>query len=300
MNTSSFSSTTSSSTTTHRLAGLKVGFLGVGNLGQALVSSLLSSRTLLPKQIFATNRSEGKLQKVAETFGIQTFQNNEELVETCDLLVVAVKPQDLFDALEPLVSFFNEGQIVMSLAAGVPIESLQKILPNVQNIVRVMPNTPSTIHQGVIGYCLSEGAESIESVVEDFLEPLGYVVAVEEGLQFDALTVAAASGTGFIYELMLYWQEWLEEHDFDSEAAEQIVLQTFLGSAMLAAQSRDVGLQDLQDKVVSKKGVTFAGLESMRELEVERALRYSFEKAVLRARQLGQSVRERRKTQNQK
>ena len=86
---------------------------------------------------------------------------------------------------------------------------------------------------------------------------------------------------------MMYWQEWLEEHGFSSEEARKITVETFLGGALLASQQEETSIEDLQRQVVSKKGVTHAGLESMRELEVERALRYSFEKAVLRDRSLG-------------
>lgn len=278
------------------LKTMNVGFMGVGNMGQALIRALISSQTLDGDRIYATNRSAGKLQKVVESFRINPLDTNEELADTCDLIVVAVKPQDFFDAVEPLTSSLSDGKILMSLAAGISIDSIQKIVPSELPIVRVMPNTPTTIQKGVIGYCLAEGSEKIEGIVQDFLRPMGLVIPVSEGDQFEAFTVAASSGPGFIYELMQYWQEWLEEHGFETEVASQIVIETFLGSSLLAAESK-ISVLDLQDKVVSKKGVTFAGLESMRELEIERALRYSFEKAALRDRELGQVIRNRRKTQ---
>lgn len=276
---------------------LKLGFLGAGNLAQIMMASLLDAKLVKAAQLVASNRTPGKLQKLESLYGISIMPTNEELIDASDVVIVAVKPQDLFDAVEPLASQFSPDQIVVSLAAGVPLNSLQKILPTVSNLVRVMPNTPSQIHRGVIGYCLSPEADDIASLIERLLEPLGYVVAVEEGMQFDALTVAAASGTGFVYEFMTYWREWLEEHDFDSDTAARITLETFLGAALLAESSAPLSVEELQDKVVSKKGVTFEGLESMRELDLERVLRYSFEKAVLRSQKLGQSIAQRRKTQ---
>ncbi len=251
-----------------------------------MIKALIDSGTIPASNISATNRSDGKLKKVVETFGIGSFQTNEELVDACDIIVLAVKPQDLTGVLEPIASSFHDGHLVLSVAAGFSLQSLQRLLPEVKGIARVMPNTPATIQKAVVGYCLADGAEFCQGSVEDFLAPLGLVVEAEEGETFEALTVSCGSGTGFVLELMLYWQEWIEEHGFDSETARSMVVQTFLGAAALAEHSASTSLGDLQDRVVSKKGVTAAGLQSMRELEIERALRYSFEKASIREQEL--------------
>ena len=268
----------------------KIGFIGAGNMGQSMIKALIDSKTVLPENLYATNRSFGSLKKVQDTFGVHGLQNNEELVDMCDIVVLAVKPQDLTQVLEPIASSFHDGHIVISVAAGFTLESLQKLLPNVKGIVRVMPNTPATIQKAVVGYCLADGAEMYQGSVEDLLSPLGLVVQAEEGGPFEALTVASGSGTGFVLELMQYWQEWIEEHGFDPETAREMTVQTFLGAAELAEHAFATSLADLQDRVVSKKGVTAAGLQSMRELELERGLRYSFEKAALREQELSKST----------
>ncbi len=118
--------------------------------------------------------------------------------------------------------------------------------------------------------------------------PLGICVKLDEGEPFEAFSVATSAGVGFIFELMLYWQEWLEERGISPELAQRMTVSTFQGTADLAALSWPQTLADLQAKVTSKKGITSAGLTSMRELEVERLLRYSFEKAALRDRELSQ------------
>jgi pyrroline-5-carboxylate reductase len=268
----------------------KIGFIGVGNMGQSMIKALIDSGTVSASNIYATNRSAGRLKKVEETFGIKPLPTNEELVDVCDIIVLAVKPQDLTEVLEPIASSFHDAHLVISVAAGFSLHSLKKLLPNVKGIVRVMPNTPATIQKAVVGYCLAEGAEMYEGSVEDFLKPLGLVVPAEEGETFEALTVSCGSGTGFVLELMMYWQEWIEEHGFDPETARQMVVQTFLGAAALAEHASTTTLNDLQDRVVSKKGVTAAGLQSMRELEIERALRYSFEKASIREQEISRGT----------
>jgi pyrroline-5-carboxylate reductase len=268
----------------------KVGFIGAGNMGQAMMKALIESETLPPANLYATNRSFGKLKKVQELYGVQPLNTNEELIDICDIVVLAVKPQDLTGVLEPIASAFHESQIVISLAAGYSLETLRKLLPNVPGLVRAMPNTPANIQKAVVGYCLAEEAEMYQATVEELLEPLGLVVQVDEGEAFEALTVSCGSGTGFVFELMQYWQEWMEEHGIDPEAAREMVVQVFLGAAELAQQSPETTLSDLQERVVSKKGVTAAGLQSMRELEIERALRYSFEKAALRDQEISRGT----------
>lgn len=266
----------------------KIGFLGAGTMSQALIRALIESQLVAPEQIFASNRSEKKLQKVMEQNHINSCSSNEELVEKCDIVFLAMKPQDLHRAIEPLAMSFRETHIVLSLAAGIPLKRLQKLLPQNPYIVRVMPNTPAQIRRAVVGYSLSTKAESIQDLVEDLLRPLGYVVEVEEGEMFEALTIAAGGGTGFVFELMQYWQDWLEDYGYESDVAQKMTIEVFLGASMLAQKSSDqFSLIELQRQVVSEKGVTFAGLESMRELEVDRLLRIAFEKAIMRDRELG-------------
>lgn len=272
------------------LGSRKFGFLGVGNMGQAVLSALIESKLVSPNRIWASNRTAGRLKKVEEAYGVNTVKNNEELVDQCDVIILGVKPQDFYSAIEPIASSFEESHIVISLAAGVSLQSIKKLLPKVSQLIRVMTNTPARIRRAVIGYCLAKGATGLEPFMDQLLEPMGYVVKVEEGDEFEALTVSTSSGIGFVFEFMQYWEEWLEEHGFSKEIARRMTIKTFLGASLLADSEEAVDIEELQRRVVSKKGVTAAGLDSMRELEIERLLRYSFEKAVLRDRELGQTL----------
>jgi len=225
------------------------------------------------------------LVKAVDTFGIQSFPTNEELVEASDIVILATKPQDFTTAIDPIASAFYEKQIFISLAAGITIEALGKKLPQCR-IARVIPNTPSSIRRGVIGYLAESDDNGLETIIEDMFSSMGYVLKAEDESQLEAMMISCSSGTGFIFELMLYFQEWLEERGFDAATTRKMVVETFAGASLLAAQQKDSSLEDLQAKVTSKKGVTSAGLESMRELEIERLLRYSFEKAALRNQEL--------------
>lgn len=263
----------------------KIGFIGLGNMGQAIIKALLSSGTLKPEQVLVHNRTPGKVQKMVSRFNVTAFDTAEELVEKADVVMLATKPQDLLELLEPLRTAFSLDKAVISLAAGISLKTLRKYIPEAQ-LVRVMPNTPIFICKAVIGFCLEKPNVVLEGLVKKLFSPLGYVVSTEEGEEFSALMVSSSSGTGFILELMKYWQDWVEENGLEPEMARKIVIETFMGAAQLAAESPDLSFDQQIVKVASKKGVTAAGLSSMRELELEGILRMSFNKALMRDHEL--------------
>ncbi len=267
----------------------KIGFLGVGNLGQAMLRAILDSGLVPKENIIISSRTERKLQKVAEEFQVKPVNTNEELIDSSDIVIIGVKPQDLYQAIEPIASTFHADHVVISLAAGISLSALTKLLPGAQKILRVMPNTAAKIRRSVIGYAATPAAQPYLPWIVELLQTMGYVVAVDDGDMMEAVTVGSSSGIGFLFELMIYWQEWLEERGFDAPTARKITTHVFAGAALLAEQNDNVSFEELQRKVTSMKGVTAAGLESMRELEIERALRISFEKAAMRDKELGKN-----------
>ncbi|MFK8138236.1 MAG: pyrroline-5-carboxylate reductase family protein [Bdellovibrionales bacterium] len=265
----------------------KVGFIGAGNLAQAIIEALMEDGTVTPDQIGLSNRTPGKMAKLKTSYeGLQVYPTNEELIDESDIIFLAMKPQDLPSAIESIVHAFNEDKIVISLAAGISLDELKSLIPTTKSIIRVMPNTASRVGEGVIGISSLESDSLIEDIIVELLSPLGLVVKVEEGDEFDALMVACASGTGFVFELMTYWEEWLVERGFDAASARAMTIKTFRGAALLAELQENISLDELRNQVTSKKGVTEAGLEKMRELELEGTLAMSFEKSVQRNKNL--------------
>jgi pyrroline-5-carboxylate reductase len=273
------------------LKHLKIGFLGAGNMSSALIRRLIETKTVTADQIFVSSRTQGKVIRMHEQFGVHIAATNESLIESVDIVVIAVKPQDFSDAVESISSIFKENQIIISLAAGLELKALKKFVPQ-GRWARVMPNTPAKMGKGVVGYCTNDKDDSaLQALVSDFLAPFGYVISVEEGDSFDTVLVAAACGTGFVLELMSYWMDWIEERGFTPEEARLITVNTFLGTAQLAQESYKTSVEALIADVASKKGVTAAGLDSMCELEIERALRISFEKSWLRNREIARDIK---------
>lgn len=266
----------------------KIGFLGAGHLAQTLIEAFIKNQSISADRIWASNRSDGKLIKLKNNFNIHIAKTNEELVSQVDIIVLATKPGDLLPALEPISSLITPDQIIISLVAGIPIYQLRKYL-RVGRLARAMPNTPSLISRGVVAYCCEKEDKGLKQTIEDLLAPLGTVVEVAEGDEFDTLLVSSSAGTGFVFEIMSYWQDWIEERGIDPHTARKITVETFLGASLLSSTEPDQRFDELVNRVASKKGVTEAGLDSMRKLELERALRLSFEKAWMRNQEIAKS-----------
>ena len=267
----------------------KIGFIGAGNMSQALIKGMVESKVIAADHIYASNRTPGKLMKLRDTFGIHTFDFNQQIVETCDIVVLAMKPQDLPEAVMELAQYFRPEQVVISLAAGISMSKLEKLIPT-GRLIRLMPNTPSLIGRGVIGVLSTSEDTIVSDIVEDLFSHLGFILKVDTEDQFDALMISCSSGTGFVFEMMMYWQDWIQEHGFSVEDSKKMTIETFLGASLLAAQSAGVDIEELQSRATSKKGITAAGLSSMRELEIERALRISFEKAAMRSQEISKQM----------
>lgn len=265
-----------------------IGFIGAGNMCAALIEGWVGQKSIPAADLRVSNRTPGKLKKLHDQWGVPSCATNEELVDQSDVVILATKPQDLLAAVEPIASAFRPEQIVISLAAGLPLRRLKKILPAGTHLVRVMANTPARVLKGTFGYCTAGPDLLVDRFMERMFKPLGFTVRLDEGEAFEAFSVATSAGVGFIFEMMIYWQEWLEERGIEPALAQQMTVSTFAGASELAARAGGQTLEELQAKVASKKGITAAGLDSLRELEMERLLRISFEKAALRDRELAE------------
>ena len=265
----------------------KVGFIGGGNLAQSIIAGLLESKTLEKDQILVSNRTDKKLKRIEEKFGVQIRSTNEEIVDECQIVIIATKPQDLMDAIEPISSSFTQDHLVISLAAGYSLDTLAKVIYEYSNLARVMCNVAVRSKNAMMGYSLYKEGPGAADTIEELFSPLGKIIEVDDDEAMSALTVSSAAGIGFVLELMQHWQDWLEGYGYDAETAKLITAQTFLGAAKLSLDNMNLSSYELINQIASKKGVTEAGLESMRETDIERVLRISFEKAFMRDRELG-------------
>ena len=188
--------------------------------------------------------------------------------------------------MQTLRSGFNVNQTFISVMAGLSIEQLQKWGLSSQRIVRLMPNIAARIGESLLPFYSYKNKNSLNAFVEELLKPMGKVMVLDNEESLNALTVASSSGLGFVFEILEYWIEWLQGQGFSYEKAREISVQTFVGAGLLAQKYSQKKIVELQKEVSSSKGVTSAGLQTIRELELERILRLGFEKASLREKEL--------------
>lgn len=259
----------------------KIGFIGAGNIGKSLIQGFLDSQTVKKENIFVSDLIPGRQKKICDRFGVVSAKSNEDVVESANVIILALRSADIMNVLEPIRSIFNPLQIVISLAPAISIESIKKVLPECR-VGRVMPSISSYVRKGVIGFCAQSSDSALEGSILDIFSPLGEMIKLNEIDEFESFSIACSSGVAFVFELMQYWQEWIEERGIDTQTARLMTVETFLGASTLASQAKVTTLEKLQARAITKRSVTEAGLSSMRELDIERLLRYSFEKASMK------------------
>lgn len=261
----------------------KLGFIGSGHITQAICKGLVTSQTILASSLYVTNRTPQKAIKLSEELGIHSCHTNEEILDVCSLIFLAVKPHDYNDLLDDISQYILPHHHIISLAAGIGTDQLKRHL-NHEKISRVIPNTAVSILRGVTGIYSTHEDQS--HILNNLFKPLGQSLIVENEEMLDSLLIATSSGLGFTLELMSYFCEWLESHGFTKAEARKLIEATFIGAGLTASLSPTKSLDVLISQVASKKGVTASGLDSMRRLELDRIIRLSLDSAQNRNEEL--------------
>ncbi|RMF56046.1 pyrroline-5-carboxylate reductase [Candidatus Woesearchaeota archaeon] len=259
---------------------IKVGFIGAGNMAGAMIKSLISNN--FTNSIVASDINEDKLKSLRNELGISTTTNNQEVVDSAEMIVIAVKPQHIDDALSGIK--VNE-QIMISIAAGIPLSKLLRYVPRA---VRVMPNTPALVGEMAGAYAFSEGFnEEEKKLVKEFLGVFGTVFELEEK-HIDAVTALSGSGPGFLAYLLQGFLSKAVELGLNKDIAYELCLKTMKGTAELLSR-KNLNPEDLIRMVASKGGTTEAGLKVLEEKEVQRILGECLEAAHKRSKELGKN-----------
>ncbi|CAM3485416.1 pyrroline-5-carboxylate reductase [Parendozoicomonas haliclonae] len=231
-------------------------FIGAGNMAGSIIGGLV--QTGWPaEQIIAAEPSNTKLDVLAETLGIRTTNNNEDAVAAADIVVLAVKPQIMKSVVEPLAASFQEHKpLIVSVAAGIPENSLNQWAGGNMAIVRCMPNTPSLVQLGASGlYANALVSDEQKSVTEQIMDAVGISKWVESEAGIDDVIALAGSAPAYFFLMMEAMIEAGEKMGVSKEAASELVIQTALGAATMAKES-DVDVAELKRRVMSPGGTT--------------------------------------------
>ena len=273
------------------LKNKKIGFIGGGNMAEAMIKGLLSASFIEAKNVFVSEPSEAKRDTLQAEYKIKVSADNRELVKKCDIVILAVKPQIVQKVLRDIASLVGRDKLVISIAAGVPIAIMDDVLRGGKNkkfsIVRTMPNTPALVQEGVTAIASGEHVRKIDvKIAHRIFEAVGRTVDVEED-QLDAVTGLSGSGPAYIFMLIEALSDAGVKMGLSREVANTLTIQTVLGSAKLARESgKHPG--ELKDMVTSPAGTTISGLHALEEGSFHTTLMNAVEDATLRSRELGQ------------
>ena len=265
--------------------GRKIAILGAGRIGEALISGLLSSQWRTPAEIAATCRREERVTELEERYGVAATLSNPEAVAGSALVVIAVKPQDIEALLGEVGGLIAPEQTVLSVAAAIPTSQIEARLSTSVPVVRAMPNTPSTVHEGIAGLCAGAHAgEEHLDLAEEALSHLGGVVRVPERAM-DAITAVSGSGPAYFALLAEAMIEAGILLGLSREISTQLVVQTMLGTAK---QLRDEKMHpvELREMVTSPGGTTIAAIRELESAGVRAAFLNAIQAAMIRSREL--------------
>lgn len=263
----------------------RIAILGAGRIGESLIAGLLSSGWRRPDDIVASGRRAERVAELEERHGITATLDNVAAASGAALVVVAVKPQDIDALLGEIGPAITSEQTVLSIVAAVPTAKLEERLAAGVPVVRAMPNTPSTVHEGVAGLCAGAHADDQHvTIAEEALAHLGSVVRVHEK-HMDAVTAVSGSGPAYFALLAEAMIEAGLLLGLSREISTQLVVQTMFGTAK---QLRDEGLHpvELREMVTSPGGTTIAAIRELESAGVRAAFLNAIQAAMTRAREL--------------
>ncbi len=263
-----------------------LGFLGAGNMAEALIRGLVETGTCLPEKIFAADPQAARLDFLARTYRMQTVTDNRALAAACPLLVLAVKPQQaevVFSGLRGALD--SQRHVIFSIAAGLTTAYLERAAGVPLRIVRLMPNTPAKLRAGATAFCLGRNAgETERRLARELFGAVGLVVEVEEKLM-NAVTALSGSGPAYVFRLCELMAEAGEELGLPREASERLSVQTLLGAARMLAEGGQSAAA-LRAAVTSAGGTTEAALQSLEDSRWAELFKAAVQKARDRARAL--------------
>jgi pyrroline-5-carboxylate reductase len=263
----------------------RLGFLGAGNMSGALIKGLLHAG-VPATQITASDVKADRLEQLRSAHGIRTTQDNHELVRDCDVIVLAVKPQGIDKVLTEVGAEVRPEQLVVSVAAGVPIDALESRLAPGTRVVRAMPNTPATVQAGATA--IASGAHAREDdmrVARELFEAVGRVVVLDESL-LDAVTGLSGSGPAYVMLIIEALADGGVKVGLHRDTALLLAAQTVFGSAQLLLETGEHPGR-LKDMVTSPGGTAIAGLHTLESGALRKTLIDAVECASKRAAELG-------------
>ena len=276
----------------------KIGFIGGGNMGEAIIGALVRSRIFPPENIFVTDVSQPRLDHLRQNYGVRTVTDNAWLFSACDIIVLAVKPQQMSQVLEQIAGSSGYGaakrKLIISIAAGIRMEKIEKILyapldeisQKKLPVIRVMPNTPALVLSGISGMVRNPHTTGTDAdAAKSVLESMGRVIEFDREELLDAVTAVSGSGPAYVFYLIEAMTQGGIEAGLSPEDAVTLTLATVEGAARLMRVKKE-SAESLRRKVTSPGGTTEAAIKVMEHNNVRRHIAAAVLAAAARSEEL--------------
>jgi len=247
---------------------IELGFIGAGNMAGALIKGLLTNGAYARENVTVFDKNASVLKDRVDAYAIRSSSSNQEVVRESPVVILAVKPQNIQQVVEEIRPEVREDHLFISIAAGIPLKLIRHILGRDIPMVRVMPNTPALVLQGMSAMAPNEMAGPVHmALAGKIFGAVGQTVVVAESMM-DAVTALSGSGPGYLFRMMECLVEAGVGVGLDQEVAKRLVIQTFVGAAQLAKETKEP-LSRLREMVTSPGGTTEAGLDALNDMRIE-------------------------------
>jgi pyrroline-5-carboxylate reductase len=266
---------------------MKIGFIGGGNMAKAIIGGLRNNGFDMAAIAVLELDAQKRTELIAE-FNVRASDNYDEIRNT-DVIVLAVKPQQLREVCQKLTSILST-QLIISIAAGIRSVNISQWMNNYQAIVRVMPNTPAQIQAGVSAlYALANVNQQQRDQATTILAAVGKTLWLDDETKMDAVTAISGSGPAYVFYLIEALQEAGIGLGLKPEEAQMLALQTFAGAGLLAAQST-TDVKTLRAQVTSKGGTTEQGIHALENANIKNIMIIAAKAAADKSRTLGDDL----------
>lgn len=263
-----------------------IGFIGCGKMASAIISGILNSNKAENFSITGSEVNDEIAKYASDRLNIEVHTDNKKLAQNSDIVFIATKPNTVTEVLNEIKENLNINTLLVSIAAGVCTEKIEKIVPQ-NRVIRIMPNTPALVKLGMFGVCKGSNASDTDlNLIENLLSVIGKCITVEEA-QMDIVTAISGSGPAFFYQVIEDMARAGEKLGLDYEKALILAAQTALGSAQMVFNRGETTVQTLIDNVATKGGCTFVGICEMKDGHSDKLFFDVIEKTAQKANALG-------------
>jgi pyrroline-5-carboxylate reductase len=268
---------------------ITLGFIGGGNMAEALIRGLLESKSITPANCSVCDIIDDRLAYLRKTYAVKTFNDPLQVVRSSQVIFLAVKPQNMAQALSSLSPIWSMDKLLISIAAGIPMDFMGSFFSETPKIIRVMPNTPALVLSAISA--LSKNSVATEkdlTLAEGFFKAIGETVLVDEG-QLDAVTGLSGSGPAYVFTIIEGITDGGVKMGLPRAVAQKLAIQTVWGSSQMA---RQMGwpLGQLKEMVTSPGGTTIHGLHILEKAGLHGLLMDAVEAATKRSKELGETL----------